>query len=634
MARVPKVATLDFETEGIQGRPHYPPKPVGFSLLLPGERKSKYYAWGHPVENNCSKRDAERVLKVLWASDTAILFHNSKFDVDVAETHMGCKPLPWERTHDTLYLLFLQDPHQAQLSLKPSAERILGLKPEEQDAVRDWLLVNQPAPGVKISAGPKSEHSAGRYICLAPGGLVGTYANGDVTRTKKLFDKLYPEIIERGMLTAYERERRLMPILLRNEREGVKVDTRTLAADIKVYEQAMEGADAWLRKTLKRPLLNIDSDDEMADALEENGIVTDWVYTAPTKRFPEGQRSVSKKNLTLDLFKDKRIASVFGYRNRLSTCLSTFARPWLLTAQQSGGIIYTNWNQVRQTRTGDANAGARTGRMSSNPNFQNIPKSFYDRNDGYAHPKHLKALPELPLMRKYFVPDNKQSYFCRRDYNQQELRILAHFEDGSLRDQYIADPRFDVHNFVGAGILEFAGLKLERGPVKILNFGEIYGMGLGKLAAGMGVDVDTAAKIKKAKRAALPGIALLDKNLKERGKTNQAIRTWGGREYFAEEPTWLGDRWQTYEYKLLNYLIQGSAADCTKEAIIRYDEVRKEGRLLVAVHDEIDISVPKKAMKQEMALLREAMISVEFDVPMLSDGEYGPNWSELIDLKE
>ena len=91
---------------------------------------------------------------------------------------------------------------------------------------------------------------------------------------------------------------------------------------------------------------------------------------------------------------------------------------------------------------------------------------------------------------------------------------------------------------------------------------------------------------------------------------------------------------QTFEYKLLNYLIQGSAADCTKEAIIRYDAVRQESRFLVTVHDEINISAPAKAIKKEMALLREAMQSVEFDVPMLSDGKTGPRWSSLTKFEE
>ena len=90
----------------------------------------------------------------------------------------------------------------------------------------------------------------------------------------------------------------------------------------------------------------------------------------------------------------------------------------------------------------------------------------------------------------------------------------------------------------------------------------------------------------------------------------------------------------TFEYKLLNYLVQGSAADCTKEAIIRYDEAKQHGRFLVTVHDEINVSASKKYAKSEMAILREAMESIEFGLPMLSDGESGSNWADLIAFQE
>jgi DNA polymerase I-like protein with 3'-5' exonuclease and polymerase domains len=90
-----------------------------------------------------------------------------------------------------------------------------------------------------------------------------------------------------------------------------------------------------------------------------------------------------------------------------------------------------------------------------------------------------------------------------------------------------------------------------------------------------------------------------------------------------------------FYYKLLNYLIQGSAADDTKEVLIRYDEhPKREGRMLVAVHDEANISVLQKRMKPEMQVLREVIQSVEFDVPMLSDGETGPNWGSLVKFEE
>ena len=129
--------TIDFETQAISPRPHYPPVPVGVAIWEPG-RKPEYLAWGHPTENNCTLAQAKTKLKALWGRE--LLFHNAKFDLDVAETHLGLPLPPWERVHDTLYLLFLHNPHALSLSLKPASESLLGMPPEEQDAVKAWLL--------------------------------------------------------------------------------------------------------------------------------------------------------------------------------------------------------------------------------------------------------------------------------------------------------------------------------------------------------------------------------------------------------------------------------------------------------------------------------------------------------------
>jgi DNA polymerase-1 len=87
---------------------------------------------------------------------------------------------------------------------------------------------------------------------------------------------------------------------------------------------------------------------------------------------------------------------------------------------------------------------------------------------------------------------------------------------------------------------------------------------------------------------------------------------------------------------LLNVLIQGSAADCTKEAIIRADAaVSHETNFMLSVHDQLVFDTPKKMAKSEMLRIREALESVEFDIPMLSDGKTSAkSWGALIDTKE
>ena len=616
---------IDFETFAIEDRPKYPPVPVGFSIKWPKDKRTKYHAWGHPTGNTCDLVNAKRILNEAWSSNLPLLFHNAKFDVDVAETHMGCKRLSWERMHDTLYLVFLEDPHADTFSLKPSAARMLGMPPEEQDAVRDWLIEHQPVEGTKIT-----KSNFGAFIAYAPGKLVGDYANGDVIRTLKLFDKLLPSIAARGMLAAYNRERRLMPILLDNERGGMRIDTARLDADIAIYQCASSKVDEWLRKKLKSPSLNLDSANELADALDKAGIVTEWKLTAT------GKRSTAKENMTVDMFKDHRVAAALGYRGRLGTYLSTFMLPWQGMAQATGGSICTSWNQVRQARRGADSMGTRTGRPSSmRPNFLNVPKGAEGKNDGYAHPSHIGEVPELPLVRKYILPDTKQTWL-HRDYNQQELRILAHFENDQILKAYQQDPNLDIHTFVQAEIKRLTNLEVERSPVKILNFGRVYGQGLGSMAERLGMPVEEVKKIRDAQNKALPGLPTLEKEVKGIGKRGECVVTWGGREYFVEPPKFSEKygKYMTFEYKLLNYLIQGSAADCTKEALIRYNDVRKDSRFLVTVYDEINISAPPKAARKEMKLLKDAMESVELDVPMKSDGKSGASWGELEKYKE
>lgn len=623
--RPPAVHVVDFETEGIQDRPHYPPKPVGVSVQPAGARVPRYYAWGHPYENNCTVDQARDVLIDLWRSDTPLLFHNAKFDVDVGQVHLDL-PLPdWRRIHDTMYLLFLQDPHARSLSLKPSAARLLGMPPEEQDAVKDWILAHKKELEARYGKFKPSEWGA--HIAHAPGALVGRYAKGDVERTLKLFRKLYAEVGERGMLPAYDRERALMPILLENERTGMRVDLPALERDLEVYGRALTTADTWLARRLGAPGLNVDNDRDMAAALKASGVVTSFVPTAT------GRDSVSKKNLTPDRFQDPRVARVFGYRNRLATCLRMFMGPWYELGSANDGYISTNWNQVRQPHGAGA-AGTRTGRPSTHrPNFLNLSKNFYDKGDGYEHPKHLRSLPELPLVRRYILPD-PGGVFCHRDYNQQELRILAHFEDGALMAAYNENPLLDVHTFVQQLIRDIAGLVLERRYTKTLNFGKIYGMGAGAMAESLGVSVEVVRRIRAAHDRALPGLAALEAGIKDLVRAGKPIVTWGGREYYVEPPMMIGGRMVDFTYKLLNYLIQGSAADCTKQALLNYHAIRREGRFLVTVYDEINLSAPHKAAKAEMRLLKDAMSDVHFDVPMLTDGKMGPNWADLTKVED
>jgi DNA polymerase I-like protein with 3'-5' exonuclease and polymerase domains len=540
-----------------------------------------------------------------------------------------------------MYQIALKDPHQANISLKPSAERLLGLPPDEQEEVIDWLVANQPVldQGITLvrTKKPNPDHPekqyAGAYIVYAPGSLVAKYAIGDVVRTGLIHQKLYPEfqadVNPSGgptMITAYERELRLMPYLLENERRGMRVDTEHLELDIELYQRIKKDVEAWIYARLDIPPFPLTERDTLARILDEKGLVTDWVLTK------KGKKSTSKKNMTLEKITDKELYLALGYVNRLQTVLSQSLIPWLEMAKTNNGYIFTSWNQVRQEH-GDETKGTRTFRLSCS-RFMNITKDWYDKGD-YTYPEFLAAvIPgfcDLPTARSYILPD-PGCLFGHRDYNQQEFRIVAHYEDDQLKDAYRENPKLDMHNLVRDLILKLTGHEYGRREVKILNFGELYGMGLEKIAAGMKTDIATAKQLKATKRKAIPGVAKLDNEIKRRAKNGLPIREWGGGLIYCEPASYSEKhkKVMSWEYKMFNYLIQRSAASCTKEAVIRYHEHKeRRARFMVTVHDEINASMPIERVMEEMQILRDVMASIEFDVPMLSDGKFGPNWGSL-----
>lgn len=174
---------LDFESEGIQNRPEYPPKPVGLAVLVDG-MPGRYFAWGHPIENNCDCAEAVYCLEDLFNGPDEFVFHNAPFDCSIIEERLSLK-VPWERVHDTMLLAFLADPF-GELSLKPLSEKLLGMPPSEQDDVRDWL--------VRHGICRANDKAWGAWISKAPGNLVGAYAIGDVERTLGLYKHFMKEM--------------------------------------------------------------------------------------------------------------------------------------------------------------------------------------------------------------------------------------------------------------------------------------------------------------------------------------------------------------------------------------------------------------------------------------------------------
>lgn len=619
--------TVDFETDAIVGNPVVtPPKSVGCSIFIPGQAPF-YLSWGHPVfavgdprwpqgsDNNCDFGHAHEYLRKLRDTGKPLLFHNAPFDIsvwnnDFCNAQISWLDHGWRKIHDTMFLLFLSDPYSDNLSLKPSADHYLGMAPTEQDELYAWILRHVPG------ATPKT---AGAYISLAPADLVSPYAIGDVVRTRKLFDLLHQQIVSKGMEGAYDRERRLMPILMGGTRRGIRVDREQLQIDEEYYSKAVEYSSNLLAKSLGCSRDALDHDESLADALTASGAVKEWVVTKT------GKRSMAKDNLKIVL---PEVKTLMEYRSGVSTCLQTFMRPWIEFSRVDGRV-HPSWNQVR-TRGDFRDVGTRTGRLSSSgPNFQNVPTEFTDNlGKPLAVPEGLSA---FPIMRQYCLPEQGHLW-VKRDFSSQEIRIVAHFEDGSLCEAYRTNADLDPHTMAQELILAMVGITYARKSIKITAFSIIYGSGATGLSIQLGSTYQAAWEIKEAYLTAMPGIRNLMRDVQARGRSGAGIRTWGGRLYFSEpakEDLKTG-RVQEFHYKLLNYLVQGSAADQTKESLNDWEDGRVwSDTFLATVHDEINISVPADDVKGGMERLRLAMDADRFDVPMRSEGFIGENWHEI-----
>jgi DNA polymerase-1 len=247
--------------------------------------------------------------------------------------------------------------------------------------------------------------------------------------------------------------------------------------------------------------------------------------------------------------------------------------------------------------------------------------------------KWLKAYDlDFIGLRDLFVPDEGMVLICA-DYNQQELRILAHFlavhGDKTLMRAYHENPKLDIHEFFRQLVHKEIGILYERKYIKIAVFGIIYGMGVGKLADMMGVEQSIARTLRNGIYKAVPGIRDLMDEFKRMAAHDEPLITWGGRQYFCEEPRIKKDTKElmSFEYKMLNYEIQPSAADCTKQGMLNVRDAVPEARIAIQVHDELVCMAPSKKYGPMIA---EAMCDVKFKVPMLADVKYSTeSWARV-----
>jgi len=400
---------------------------------------------------------------------------------------------------------------------------------------------------------------------------------------------------------AYAREMALLHVVLDMEKQGVRIDPdihnkrahwqNKFNAGEKLLTKAVPatpGTKAWFTLALKQGLI------------DENLIQ----YTE--KGNPRYGREFVEK-----IVKDEEIKQVLVTRSKLQKALSTYINPYAESAKMYGGRFYPYFSQTRGTE----DYGTRTGRFSSN--FQQLPRNPPEGAD-------------LPNLRALVYPEPGH-IVIKRDFNGQELRVTAHYAEGNILAAYQANPKLDVHTWVQEMILNATGQSLNRVVTKTISFLKLYGGGALKLALMLDISESDARKFFSAYDAALPEFKQLMKDIESISRRGQKIRTWGGRLYDVEPPQMVNGRKREFYYKLGNVLIQGSSADMTKEAMIRYNRhPERTGRIMLVVHDEIVCSCPEDKLDHEMRVLKESMDDIPgWDVPLRSEGKYGPSFGEM-----
>lgn len=455
-----------------------------------------------------------------------------------------------------------------------------------------------------------------------PSKYVGAYAEYDGIASMQILDKQMPLLKKEDLLGIFEIECRLLPVLWKMRKQGIPIDmdaVEKLSKELKKQER-----DA---KTGFKMLVGYDIDPWSGDQIEKlcksRGIVC--------PRTPKGNPSFTGE--WLEEFSDPAIQCIAKIR-KVNRMRSTFVDDWFKTAVN--GTIHPQWKQLASD-----DGGTRTGRMAaSNPNPQQVPAGKF-RMTGEASPigKAIRA-----------CFSHKELNWCKLDYSQQEPRILTHFAavcefTGAklARMAYQKDRKMDFYQFM----VEVAGI--DRRPAKDMYLGRCYGMGKAKLAVKLGKSLDECADILARFDERVPFIKEIADSCMLNAQKRGYIKTLLGRRRHFNfwEPT---DSYQmrkdghdtrplSYElakskwpdkklqrsntHKALNALIQGSAADMLKAAILSiHDELSVIPYM--AVHDELDIGVVDRKQAEQCQELAENC--VEMTVPIRADMDFGRHW--------
>jgi DNA polymerase I-like protein with 3'-5' exonuclease and polymerase domains len=561
---------------------------VGIAVAVEGW--SGYYPIAHEGGGNMDIRMVLNWFTDVLKTPAIKIFHNAMYDVCWIRS-MGLEIQG--KIVDTMIAGSLVDENRFRYDLGSLGRDYVGIGKNE-------AVLKETADHWGIDA--KSE------MYKLPAMYVGEYAEQDALLTLKLWQEMKKQIEHEDVQSIFDLETELFPCLVDMRFLGVRVDVQ---AANQLKKQLVEEEQSSLLKVKKETGIDIQiwAARSIAKVFEKLNLPYD--VTAKTQA-PSFTKNFLQNH-------PHPVVQQIARAREINKSHTTFIDTILKHSHK--GRIHAEINQIRSDQGGTV-----TGRFSyNNPNLQQIP----------ARNKELG-----PRIRSLFIPEEGCTWGCF-DYSQQEPRLVTHY--AALDGLYGVEEVLDAYNDGEADfhriVAEMANIP--RSQAKTINLGLFYGMGKNKLQAELGVSKENAEDLFRTYHDKVPFVKMLMESVMRRAQDRGRVRTLLGRRcrFNLWEPNQFGIHKalpheealtehgpgikRAYTYKALNKLIQGSAADMTKKAMVN---LYKEGIVPhIQVHDELDISVDGNADK-----IKQIMESaVELEVPNKVDYESGPNWGTI-----
>ena len=551
---------------------------------------SGYYPIRHEGGGNMDHGAVTRWLQDVLKTPADKIFHNAMYDVCFLRAER------YEiqgRIVDTMIAGSLVDENRFRYDLGSLGRDYVGIGKNEG-------VLKETAEHWGIDA--KSE------MYKLPAMYVGEYAEQDAVLTLNLWQEMKKEIKSQDIENIFNLETELFPCLVDMRFLGVRVD---LEAAHKLKEELVSEEKRCLEKVWKET--GVDVQIWAARSIERVFQHQKLPYEKTAKTEAPSFTKNFLQNHSNELV--KLIARAREINKAHTTFIDTILK------HEHNGRIHAEINQIRSDQGGTV-----TGRFSyANPNLQQIP----------ARNKDLG-----PRIRSLFIPEEGTTWGCF-DYSQQEPRLVTHF--AALDGLYKVSEVLDAYNEGEADFHQIVAdmANIPRSQAKTINLGLFYGMGKNKLQAELGILKEDAEDLFRTYHDKVPFVKMLMENVSRRAQDKGHVRTLLGRR--CRFPLWEPNQFgihkplkheeallehgpgirRAFTYKALNKLIQGSAADMTKKAMV---ELYKEGIVPhIQVHDELDISVDGNSDK-----IKKIMeTAVELEVDNKVDYESGPNWGTI-----